>query len=87
MSPKAAKGTSSSADVLALHWASVPPAPASQSLLLPFPLAQPVLALELPPPSWEELLVFKFFTLLDLGTELGLGLGVSAPVLPVLPVP
>lgn len=85
MSPKAAKGTSSSADVLALHWASVPPAPASQSLLLPFPLAQPVLALELPPPSWEELLVFKFFTLLDLGTELGLG--VSAPVLPVLPVP
>lgn len=38
-----------------------PAAPSSQSLLLPFPLAQPVLARELPPPAWEELLVFKIF--------------------------
>lgn len=60
---------------------TAPPAPASQSLLLPFPLAQPVLAR-------EELLVFKFFTLgvihealLDLGTELGVS---PPPVLAVL---
>lgn len=38
-----------------------PAAPSSQSLLLLFPLAQPVLARELPPLAWEELLVFKFF--------------------------
>lgn len=67
-----------------------PPAPAAQSLLLPFPLAQPVLARELPPPAGRSRCWFlNFFTfvviheaLLDLGTELGPGLGVSPPVLP-----
>lgn len=41
-------------------------------------------------PSWEELLLFKFFTLvvihealLDLGTELGLGVSPHPSLLPV----
>lgn len=36
-------------------------APASQSLLLPFPLAQPVLAQELPPPAARSCWFLNFF--------------------------
>lgn len=78
--------------MLALHWASSPssscfPQPPAA---IPFGTASPGPGAAIP--SWEELLVFKFFTLvvihealLDLGTELGLG--GEPPVLAVLPVP
>lgn len=69
-------------DVLAQPWAS---SPSSSSFpeppaAIPFGTAAPGLGAATP--SWEELLVFKFSTLvvihealLDLGTELGPGLG------------
>lgn len=73
--------------MLALHWASSPsssrfPEPPAA---IPFGTASPGPGAATP--SWEELLVFKFFTrvvvheaLLDLGTELGPG--VSPPSFP-----
>lgn len=67
---------------LALHWACSPSSSCFPEPPAAIPCGTATPGSGAATPGWEELLVFKFFTLvvihealLDLGTELGPGLG------------